>query len=166
MEIDLNVNSLTNLSAKYMDNELHSLTNKIYSNININKYIGNGFNIFSAKYLNNMSSTKSSTIIENFYNDKYFFFRSEIKNVEKEINKIVDNWLEEYLSNNTENINASINKLINLIKSQNNYPITYKFNNKNNKLHDINKLYYELTIKKINDDINSIIINRLNYYKK
>ncbi|MCX7694644.1 MAG: hypothetical protein N2Z71_02855 [Caloramator sp.] len=166
MEIDLNVNSLTNLSAKYMDNELHSLTNKIYSNININKYIGNGFNIFSAKYLNNMSSTKSSTIIENFYNDKYFFFRSEIKNIEKEINRIVDNWFEEYLCNNTENINATINKLINLIKSQNNYPITYKLNTKNNKLHDINKLYYELTIKKINDDINSIIINRLNYYKK
>ncbi|WP_027307848.1 hypothetical protein [Caloramator sp. ALD01] len=165
MEVDLNVNDLTILSAKYIDSELYSLTNKIYSNININKYIGNGFNIFSAKYLNNMSSIKSSTIIENFYNDKYFFFRSDIKNIEKEVNKIVDSWIEEYFKNKTENINASINKIINIIKANNNYQVNYRIN-RNNKLHDINKFYYDLTIGKITNDINSILINRLNYHKK
>ncbi|WDC84841.1 hypothetical protein PL321_04305 [Caloramator sp. mosi_1] len=73
MEVSLSVNNFTKLPREYPNSELESLTNQIYSNIKINRYIGDGFNIFSAKYLNNISSAKGTIIIENFYNDKYFF---------------------------------------------------------------------------------------------
>lgn len=167
MNLNLHVNNLTFIPKISISEEQNTLANIVYSKINFKKYIGNGLNIFSHRYLNNLNSVKKlPMIIENFYNDKYFFFRSEIKEIEKEVNLIVDEWVKEYLED-VDNKNIQISKAINYFKNNSNNSIhNKKLDTKNLKYSDINKMYYELTILKMINDINALVVKRLSYHKK
>ncbi|GFR34598.1 hypothetical protein TCEA9_04100 [Thermobrachium celere] len=55
MNLNLHVNNLT-----FVSQQQNTLANIVYSKINFKKYIGNGLNIFSHRYLNNLNSIKKT----------------------------------------------------------------------------------------------------------
>lgn len=174
MDTAANVNLLTNLKFSNLPNDVHeieALTSNIYNKIKLDKYLNEGFNVFALKYLSDLSSIKKHpNIIENFYNDKYFFFRSEIKSIEKDINEIIDKFITEHLKKyGNEKTLILINKIISGIELFNNNSQnikSFKLDIKHSKYHELNKIYFDLTRNKMLYDINVLIVNRLSYLKE
>ncbi|MCX7950669.1 MAG: hypothetical protein N2594_01810 [Clostridiales bacterium] len=168
MERAIGVNFLTNSTTI---DELDTLSNLVFQEINIEKYLHSNFNIFSLKFINDSNDFyKNAKIIENFYNDKYFFFRSEIQNIENEISQIIHEWtnknVEEYGCKSTiEKINILMNYIV-IDKHHKPIKNNIQAEAKYSKYYELNNYYFVLTKEKMINDVNFIILKILNNYKQ
>lgn len=168
MERVIEVNYLTNNTNT---DELDSLSSLVFQGINIEKYLSSNFNIFSLKFINDSSDFhKNAKVIENFYNDKYFFFRSEIHSIENKINETIEEWIndnsKEYGYKTTiEKINILMNYIV-IDKHHKPIKNNLQTESKYSKYYELNNYYFVLTKEKMINDINFIILRLLNTYKQ
>lgn len=168
MERAIGVNFLTNSTDI---DELDSLSNLVFQKINIQKFLHSNFNIFSLKFINDSNDFyKNAKIIENFYNDKYFFFRSEIQNIENTINEIIEKWINEQINeygykSTVEKINILMNYIV-IDKHHKPIKNNIQAEAKYSKYYELNNYYFVLTKEKMLNDVNFIILKILNNYKQ